>query len=171
MRRAFCSSLSRPSLLAYRALSWSIEAGVRLCVAFWLQWPPFGHSSVLRYAAFRSAYRLLLFHNDVELMAFEILHRSFMRLGFLQCLERAQVAAFARLYILVARVQTIFARFQFTNHDRIYNKLGWRRTQFRWPMLYSTAAFRPRFPSFCVNPAVRFRTWLFQKRPANQTFA
>ena len=89
-------------------------------------------------AAFRTFFRAALrcfslgisfplFIMTFELMAFEILDRSFMCLGLLQRLERAQVAAFARLYILLARVQAVLARFQFTNHGRPYNKLGWHR--------------------------------------------
>jgi hypothetical protein len=48
-------------------------------------------------------------HTLSHLMTFEVLHRSFMRLGFLQRRKSAKVAALAGLGILLARVQAVLA--------------------------------------------------------------
>jgi hypothetical protein len=43
------------------------------------------------------------------LMTFEVLHRSFMGLGFFQGFKSAQIAAFAGLGILFPGIQAVFA--------------------------------------------------------------
>jgi hypothetical protein len=52
-------------------------------------------------------------------MAFEVLHPAFMRLGLQQRGKGPQVAAFARFWVFLARVQAVLAGFQFTNQGRI----------------------------------------------------
>jgi hypothetical protein len=47
---------------------------------------------------------------------FEILHCAFMFLSLFARVERSKVAAFAALEILLARVETVLARFQFSDH-------------------------------------------------------
>jgi hypothetical protein len=49
-------------------------------------------------------------------MPFEELYGTLMLFRFLKRRERAQVATLAGLGILFARIQPVFARFQFANH-------------------------------------------------------
>jgi hypothetical protein len=46
----------------------------------------------------------------------EILYRSFMLLSLFARVERAQIAAFAVLWIFLARVEPVLTRFQFSDH-------------------------------------------------------
>jgi hypothetical protein len=54
-------------------------------------------------------------------MPLEILNRAFVFLRRCLAIERAEIFSFARFRILLARIQTIFAGFQFPNHN---NPLG-----------------------------------------------
>jgi hypothetical protein len=52
-------------------------------------------------------------------MVLEVLHRSLVRLGCVSGAERTEVLSLASFGVLLARVQTKLARFQFPNHARI----------------------------------------------------
>jgi hypothetical protein len=52
-------------------------------------------------------------------VALEILNRFFVLLGRVSRGERAEVPTLASFGVFLARVQTIFASFQFPNHKRI----------------------------------------------------
>src|SRR5205807_1741866 len=64
-----------------------------------------------------------------SLMAFEELNSTLVRSGFIQGRESSKVAAPACLIVLLARIQPVFAGFQFANHgypavyERCFRKL------------------------------------------------
>lgn len=47
----------------------------------------------------------------------EVLHRGLVLFGFFSSIERAQVFSFARLGILLTRVEPVFTRLQFSDHS------------------------------------------------------
>ena len=51
-------------------------------------------------------------------MTLEILHLALVLLGRRPAFERAEIAALARLGIHLARIEAVFARRQFADHDR-----------------------------------------------------
>jgi hypothetical protein len=66
-----------------------------------------------------------------QLMMFEVLHRFLVHFRGGPGLESAQIAALAGFDIFLARVQTVFARFHFSNHLlllRMFFKIDDRRT-------------------------------------------
>src|SRR5882724_5294532 len=108
-RLSACASVWRPLLPVYPELSWSPWANAQSSVFSRLRLRLSGCSFALCSVAFHSAW-------FSPLMALEVLHRAFMRLGLFHARKSSQVATLTGLWVLLARVQTILARFQLPDH-------------------------------------------------------
>jgi hypothetical protein len=50
-------------------------------------------------------------------MPFEVLHCALVLFGFSSSIESPEVFSFARLGVFLTRIETVFSRFQFSDHS------------------------------------------------------